>query len=56
MQAAISKIVLEPETRKMLIAQGLDAVGSTQEEFAKVYADELVRWGKVVQAVGITLK
>lgn len=56
MQEAITKIVTEPETRKMLLAQGLDAVGSTQEEFAKVYADEIVRWGKVVRAVGITAK
>jgi hypothetical protein len=40
----------------MLLAQGLDAVGSTQEEFAKTYADELVRWAKVVKAVGITAK
>ncbi len=56
MQAAISKIVLDPEMRKTLLAQGLDAVGSTQEEFAKTYADELARWAKVVQAVGITAK
>lgn len=56
MQEAITKIVTEPETRKLLLAQGLDAVGSTQEEFAKAYADELVRWAKVVRAVGITAK
>jgi tripartite-type tricarboxylate transporter receptor subunit TctC len=56
MQEAITKIVLEPETRKMLLAQGLDAVGSTQEEFTKLYAEEIVRWGKVVRGVGINIK
>lgn len=56
MQEAITKIVTEPDTRKTLLAQGLDAVGSTQDEFAKLYADEIVRWGKVVRAVGIAAK
>jgi tripartite-type tricarboxylate transporter receptor subunit TctC len=55
MQEAVSRIVLEPETRKMLLAQGLDAVGSTQEQFSKDYLAEMVRWAKVVKAVGVQL-
>ena len=53
LQETVSRIVLEPETRKLLLAQGLDAVGSSQEEFAKVYAGEFPKWAKVVRAVGL---
>jgi len=52
-QEAVSKALLEPDTRKMLLGQGLDVVGSTQEEFAKMYASEIPRWAKVVKAVGL---
>ena len=52
-QEAVAKIVLEPETRKILLGQGLDAIGSPQEEFAALYASEIKRWAKVVKAVGV---
>jgi len=55
MQQAVAKVVLEPETRKRLLAQGLDAVANSQEEFAKGYAAELTKWAKVVRAVGLEL-
>ena len=55
MQQAVAKIVLEPETRKMLLAQGLDAVANSQEEFARDYAAELAKWAKVVRGVGLAL-
>jgi tripartite-type tricarboxylate transporter receptor subunit TctC len=56
MQEAVSKIVLEPEMRKTLLAQGLDAVGNSQEEFAREYAAELVKWAKVVHSLGLEAK
>jgi tripartite-type tricarboxylate transporter receptor subunit TctC len=52
-QEAVARIVLEPETRKTLLAQGLDAVGSPQEEFAAMYAAEIAKWAKVVQSLGL---
>ncbi len=52
-QEAVALIVLEPETRKTLLAQGLDAVGSPQEEFAAMYAAEIAKWAKVVQSLGL---
>ena len=52
-QDAVARIVLEPETRKTLLAQGLDSVGSSQEEFAAMYTAEIARWAKVVQSVGL---
>jgi tripartite-type tricarboxylate transporter receptor subunit TctC len=56
MQEAVNKMLLEPETRKALLGQGLDAVGSSQEEFAKTVNAEIGRWAKVVKAVGVELK
>ena len=55
MQEAVSRIVLEPQTRKALLAQGLDAVGSSQEQFSKDYLAEIARWAKVVKSVGVEL-
>jgi tripartite-type tricarboxylate transporter receptor subunit TctC len=53
LQDTVSRIVLEPDTRKLLLAQGLDTVGSSQEEFAKMYAGEFAKWAKVARAVGL---
>jgi tripartite-type tricarboxylate transporter receptor subunit TctC len=53
LQEAISRALLEPATRKVLLNQGLDAVGDSQEEFAKLYAAEISKWAKVVQTIGL---
>jgi tripartite-type tricarboxylate transporter receptor subunit TctC len=52
-QETVSRILLEPDTKKLLLAQGLDAVGSSQEEFARMYAREISTWAKVVKDVGL---
>jgi tripartite-type tricarboxylate transporter receptor subunit TctC len=53
LQEAVSKIVLEPETRKNMLAQGMDSVGNTQAEFQQIYNSEIARWGKVVKTLGL---
>ena len=53
LQEAVAKIVLEPETRKTSLAQGMDSVGNSQAEFAAMYASEIARWAKVVKALGL---
>jgi tripartite-type tricarboxylate transporter receptor subunit TctC len=53
LQEAVSKIVLEPETRKTMLAQGMDSVGNTQAEFQQIYNSEIARWGKVVKTLGL---
>jgi tripartite-type tricarboxylate transporter receptor subunit TctC len=53
LQETISRALREPDTRKLLLAQGLDAVGNSQEEFARIYTDEIAKWAKVVRAVGL---
>jgi hypothetical protein len=54
--AATSPAIQEPETRKMMLAQGLDVVASSHEEFVKAFPAEILKWSKVVQAIGLDLK
>ena len=56
MQEAIARVLTTPEMRKTMLAQGLDVAASSQEEFAKVFAAEMAKWGKVVKQVGIEAK
>ena len=52
-QEAVSRMLTEPGTSKLLLGQGLDAVGNSQDEFAKLYAAEISKWAKVVKTVGV---
>jgi tripartite-type tricarboxylate transporter receptor subunit TctC len=53
LQETVARIVLEPETRKTSLAQGMDSVGNSQAEFAAIYNAEIARWAKVVKALGL---
>jgi tripartite-type tricarboxylate transporter receptor subunit TctC len=53
LQETISRVLLEADTRKLLLSQGLDAVGNTQAEFARMYAAEVAKWPKVVKSIGM---
>lgn len=53
LQETIARILLEPDTRKLLLGQGLDAVGSSPDEFARMYTGEIAKWAKVVRAIGL---
>jgi hypothetical protein len=37
----------------LLLGQGLDVVGDSQENFARLYADEFPKWAKVVKVIGL---
>lgn len=52
-QQAVTRMLNEPAASKLLLGQGLDAVGNSQEAFAKLYAGEIATWAKVVQRVGL---
>lgn len=51
-QEAVTRMLSDPATSKLLLGQGLDAVGNSQEEFAKLFAAEISTWAKVVKSVG----
>ncbi|MBX3661643.1 MAG: tripartite tricarboxylate transporter substrate binding protein [Burkholderiales bacterium] len=55
-QQEIAKAVTTPEAQKLLIGQGLDPVGSTVDEFGKMYNEEITRWAKVVKSVGLQVQ
>jgi tripartite-type tricarboxylate transporter receptor subunit TctC len=52
-QEVVSRVMSDAATRKLLLGQGLDAVGNTPDEFARIYAGEIRTWAKVVKAVGV---
>ena len=56
LQQAVTKIMTDPATEKLLLGQGLDAIGNSQDEFAKLYANEIDTWAKVVKSVGMSPK
>jgi len=53
---AIVKVLNDPETRSHLDAIGVNAHTSTPEEFGKLIASELQRWGRVIATANITVK
>lgn len=52
LHADIARALAMPDTRERLAAQGLEAVGTTPEEFAVRLRAEIAKWGKLVKATG----
>jgi tripartite-type tricarboxylate transporter receptor subunit TctC len=48
----IAKAARSPEIRQRLIDQGAEPVGSSPDDFAKLYREELTRWAEVVKVSG----
>jgi tripartite-type tricarboxylate transporter receptor subunit TctC len=49
---AVTKAANSPDTRKRLLEQGAEPVGSTPEEFARQLREEVARWAEVVKISG----
>lgn len=49
---AIAKAARSTDTRQRLIDQGAEPVGSSPEEFSKLFREELTRWAEVVKVSG----
>ncbi len=52
--ASVEQALKSPETVKALAAQGFDPLVGGPDQFDKFMRAEIVKWGKVVEAVGIT--
>ena len=50
--AAVTKAAHSSDTRKRLLEQGAEAVGSTPEDFARQLREEVARWAEVVRISG----
>lgn len=55
LNADITKILSTPDARKLMASAGVDVATSTPEEFARLMATEMDRWGKVVRDTGATV-
>ena len=51
----ISRVLSNPEAKKLMASAGVDVATSTPEEFARLMQTELERWGKVVRETGATV-
>ena len=52
----IANILMSPDVREKLAADGAEAVGSTPEQFAAFIKSEIDKWGKVVKSAGIRVE
>jgi len=52
--ASVAQSLKSPDTIKALAAQGFDPLVGGPDEFDSFMRGEIVKWGKVVEAVGIT--
>ena len=55
LNAAITKVLSTPDSRKLMASAGVDVATSTPEEFGALLQSELDRWGKVVRETGATV-
>jgi tripartite-type tricarboxylate transporter receptor subunit TctC len=49
----VAAIIADPGFHERMAKIGVDVVGTTPEAYAKMTADDYVRWGKLVKAAGI---
>jgi tripartite-type tricarboxylate transporter receptor subunit TctC len=50
--ASVTRATRDPDTRRRMLEQGADPVGSTPEEFGKLLREEVARWAEVVKVSG----
>lgn len=55
LNAATDKILAQPAIRERLAPQGLEAVGGTPEQFARLYRDDYEKYGKLVKELNIKI-
>jgi tripartite-type tricarboxylate transporter receptor subunit TctC len=53
LNAEIGKVLVDPESRDKLAAQGLEPTTMTPDELGRYSKEELARWAKVVKAAGL---
>ena len=49
---AVIRATRDPDTRRRLLEQGAEPVGSSPEEFAKMLREEVAKWAEVVKVSG----
>jgi tripartite-type tricarboxylate transporter receptor subunit TctC len=55
LQAAIARVLAQPDVRGSYLDTGFDTVGDSPEEFAAFIRSEQARWGKLIADAGIRI-
>ena len=55
LQTEVARMLKEPALRERLVAVGIDAVGSSPEEFGAYIRQEIKTWSKVVKEAGVRI-
>jgi tripartite-type tricarboxylate transporter receptor subunit TctC len=55
LNAEINKAMQKPDVRKTLVAQGIDSLSGTPEEFAAILKNDTAKWKRVVDSTGIKI-
>ena len=55
LNAAAGKVLAEPAVRERLTLQGLETVGGSSDQFAKLYRDDYEKYGRLVKELDITI-
>jgi tripartite-type tricarboxylate transporter receptor subunit TctC len=53
LNAEILKVINRPEVKERFITAGIEAVGSTPDEFGAAIRADMAKWSKVIKAAGI---
>jgi tripartite-type tricarboxylate transporter receptor subunit TctC len=53
LNAEALKILAMPEVRERFLAQGVEPVGSTPEQFGEHIRSQMAKWAKVVEDAGV---
>jgi tripartite-type tricarboxylate transporter receptor subunit TctC len=53
LNAEVVKILAMPDVRERFLAQGVEPVGGTPEQFADHIRAQMSKWSKVVQDAGV---
>jgi tripartite-type tricarboxylate transporter receptor subunit TctC len=56
LNGAINEVVKNQSVRTKLIALGFDPISGSQPEVDTIFHDEIVKWGKMVRALNLSLK
>ena len=56
LNAAINDIIKTPEVQKRLIAIGFDPITGSQPQADAMFDAEVAKWGKMVKALGLSIK
>ena len=53
LSAEFARIARDPETRQQFAKEGIELIGSTQEEFAAFMKTDIAKWTKLIREAGI---